>query len=185
MSERKWTPSQEDAINARGGSVLVSAAAGSGKTAVLVERIISLITDEKNPIDADRVLVVTFTNAAAAEMKDRIARAISNLIYENPDKSYLRRQQMLLDKAQISTVHSFCMSLISENFQKLNIPPDFTIADANRIEVFKNQAINEILEEIYENESEIYEALSEIFSLDKNDKNLIDMILRLDNFISS
>lgn len=185
MSERKWTPSQEDAINARGGSVLVSAAAGSGKTAVLVERIISLITDEKNPIDADRILVVTFTNAAAAEMKDRIARAISNLIYENPDKSYLRRQQMLLDKAQISTVHSFCMSLISENFQKLNIPPDFTIADANRIEVFKNQAINEILEEIYENESEIYEALSEIFSLDKNDKNLIDMILRLDNFISS
>ena len=111
MADVKWTKSQQNAINARNGAVLVSAAAGSGKTAVLVERIIDMITDPKNPVDADRFLVVTYTRAAAGEMKDRIAARLSELLENDPLNEALRRQQMLLGRAMID----FC-SYAADNF---------------------------------------------------------------------
>ena len=117
MSEKKWTPQQMDAIQARGGTVLVSAAAGSGKTAVLVERVIGRILDADNPIDADRMLVVTFSNAAALEMKQRIMEMIA----ENPADERLQRQQLLLERAQISTIHAFCLEQQKALFAR-NIP---------------------------------------------------------------
>ena len=126
---RNWTPGQRDAIEARGGTLLVSAAAGSGKTAVLVQRVIERLTDERHPTDADRLLVVTFTKAAAAEMRDRIAAQIALLLEEDPYNVRLQRQQILLARAQISTIHSFCSELVRENFYKLGVSPDFRILD--------------------------------------------------------
>ena len=112
----KWTEAQLDAIRARQGTVLVSAAAGSGKTAVLVERVIERLTDSENPTDADRLLVVTFTKAAAAEMRERIERRLSDMIREEPMNDRLRRQQLLLQQAQICTVDSFCSTIVREFF---------------------------------------------------------------------
>ena len=114
MSEREWTPEQRQSIDARGGSLLISAAAGSGKTAVLVERIIALVTDPTHPVDVDRLLVVTFTRAAAAEMRQRLSNALAKKMAENPDDPYYQRQQMLLPRAYISTVHGFCTRLLQE-----------------------------------------------------------------------
>ena len=105
----RWTDAQLDAIRARRGTVLVSAAAGSGKTAVLVERVIERLTDEESPTDADRLLVVTFTKAAAAEMRERIERRLLELIREHPENARLRRQQLLLQQAQICTVDSLSL----------------------------------------------------------------------------
>ena len=119
--KRVWTDSQQDAIRARKGTLFVSAAAGSGKTAVLVQRVIERLTDPVAPSDADRLLVVTFTNAAAQEMKERIAQRLTELLEEHPGDTRLQRQQMLLPQARISTIHSFCSDLVRENFYQLNI----------------------------------------------------------------
>ena len=109
---RNWTDSQKQAIESRNGTVLVSAAAGSGKTAVLVERVIGRITDKQNPVDIEKLLVVTFTKAAAAEMKERISVRLSEMIAEEPTNTYLKRQKMYLPNAQISTMDSFCARLV-------------------------------------------------------------------------
>ena len=130
---RNWTEQQKDAIKARKGSVLVSAAAGSGKTAVLVERVIERITDPENPTDADRLLIVTFTKLAAGEMRDRIAKAVSALIKKDPGNSRLINQQTLLANAKICTIDSFCSSLVKENFELLDISPDFRTADEGEL----------------------------------------------------
>ena len=115
---RQWTDAQKQAIDSRDGTVLVSAAAGSGKTAVLVERVIQRITDSNNPVDIEKLLIVTFTKAAAAEMKERIAQRLSQLIHEEPRNQYLKRQKMYLSSAQISTMDSFCGKLVKDNFEK-------------------------------------------------------------------
>ena len=120
-----WTPSQKNAIEARGGTVLVSAAAGSGKTAVLVQRVIERITDKASPVNVENLLVVTFAKAAAAEMRERIGKVLSQKIEENPTDSFLKRQKMFLPNAGICTMDSFCQKLVKENFQKLDILPDF------------------------------------------------------------
>ena len=127
--ERRWTPEQQDAIEARGGTVLVSAAAGSGKTAVLVERFIRRITDPVAPVDADRMLVVTFTRAAAGEMRERILAALNARIAAEPGNAALRRQKLCLARAHISTVHGFCSDLLREFFCRVDIAPDFRVAD--------------------------------------------------------
>ena len=124
-----WTKEQEAVITSRGGDLLVSAAAGSGKTAVLVERILTMICDEKVPVDIDRMLIVTFTKAAAAEMKERIGRAIENYLQKNPENEHVRRQSAYLQKAQISTIHSFCLQLIRDHFNTLGIDPEFRMMD--------------------------------------------------------
>ncbi|MBQ2756463.1 MAG: UvrD-helicase domain-containing protein, partial [Oscillospiraceae bacterium] len=109
---RNWTEAQSNAIYARGGTLLVRAAAGSGKTAVLVERVVSMITAAEDAISADRLLVATFSNAAAAEMRGRISERIEDILREDETNNYLRKQQMLLESAQIGTVHAFCLKLI-------------------------------------------------------------------------
>lgn len=185
MSSRKWTENQKNAISAREGSILVSAAAGSGKTAVLVERVIEIITDEKNPCDADRLLIVTFTNAAAAEMKERIAEKILKLIENDPYNTRLRRQQILLSKAHISTIHSFCNELIRQNFFKLGISPEFRIADTNEINVLKNDAVQNTLEDLYRDGNKDFFNLVETFGNNKDDRSLINIIYELYDFTRS
>jgi ATP-dependent helicase/nuclease subunit A len=189
MMEREWTKQQRDAMEARGGTLLVSAAAGSGKTAVLVERLIGLITDEKHPCDADRLLVVTFTSAAASEMRERASKRLSDMIEQNPLDSNLQRQQMLLQNAHISTIHAFCLDLLREHFEKLDIPPDFRIADQNEIEIIRQDVLEDLLEEKYAfdmrgGKGDFLE-LSYILSSGRNDSLLVDTILRLYDFTRS
>ena len=186
MSGREWTQAQKDAIDAR-GALLLSAAAGSGKTAVLTERVIGLITDPQNPIDADRILIVTFTRAAAAEMKDRISRSLSERLAAAPRemRTVLRRQQMLLEKAQISTVDSFCMNLVAENFEKLSLAPDFRIFDENRLRMMRLTAIDTVIDSLYENDGEDWRNLREVFGSDRSDRKLSDMLLKLYFFVSA
>ncbi len=149
MSRANWTEEQRQAIWGHGGSILVSAAAGSGKTAVLVERVVELITREEDPVDADRLLVVTFSNAAAREMKQRIARRLWEMAREDPGNSRLARQQLLLESAQISTIHSFCVSLIRGYFQLLGIPAEFRIAEERELDLLRMRAVQELIEEEY------------------------------------
>ena len=126
---RSWTEHQKDAINSRRGNIVVSAAAGSGKTAVLVERVIQRLTDRENPTSADRLLIVTFTKAAANEMLERITAAVEKLLRDNPTDGNLIRQQMLLPSAKICTIDSFCASLVKESFELLDFSPETVIAD--------------------------------------------------------
>ncbi|MDD2212852.1 MAG: UvrD-helicase domain-containing protein, partial [Clostridia bacterium] len=133
MSKSGWTREQEDAIKTRGCSLLVSAAAGAGKTAVLVERIVSRILDEQNPLDVDRLLVVTFTNAAAREMKERIDEALTKRLCENPQDQRLQKQRLLLGKAAISTLHSFCLEIIRQNYYRLQLSGDLALDPRFRI----------------------------------------------------
>ena len=172
MSEMKFTPAQQDAINAEGGSVIVSAAAGSGKTRVLVQRVIKMLTREKNPIPADRLLIVTFTNAAADEMKKRINSEIEKLIKQSPQNTFLRRQQILLMNADICTIHSFCSRLIKENFFSLDISQDFRIAPDTELAVIKYRIMSDIIEQKYTENTNSFALLSAIFSGTKNDNNL-------------
>ena len=149
MSEPKWTPAQRAAIADRGGALLVSAAAGSGKTAVLTERAVRLITDPDHPVDADRLLIVTFTNAAAAELRARIGQALLRRSQAEPGNSALRRQRMLLQRAPICTIDAFCLDLLHKHFQALDIPPDFSPADPGSVETLRAAALSETLEHAY------------------------------------
>ena len=124
-----WTKAQQKVIDSRNKNLLVSAAAGSGKTAVLVERIISMISEGEKPLDIDRLLVVTFTNAAAAEMRERIAHALDKKLCENPDNEHLQKQLSLLQGAHITTIHSFCLYVIRNYFHRIDLDPSFKIAD--------------------------------------------------------
>lgn len=186
MAERTWTKPQSDAITARGGSVLVSAAAGSGKTAVLVERAVRLICDPVEPVDADRLLVVTFSRAAAAEMKQRMGMRLTELIRENPEDIRLQRQQALLAGAQISTVDSFCLDLVRQNFQNLEVSPDFSIADQNELTIMENDCVADCIAWFYENEGEgAFPELVELLSTARNDDKLAEVILRIYGFSRS
>ena len=150
MAEVVWTPAQRDAIESRGYSVAVSAAAGSGKTAVLTRRIIERVCGEDG--DISRVLVVTFTKAAAAELVSRIADALARKLAENPENAHIRKQSLLVSSAHISTIHSFCLDLIRTNFQKLNIPPDFTAGDETEIRLLMNEIAEELISDYFEGE---------------------------------
>jgi len=181
----KFTPEQQNAIYARGGTVLVSAAAGSGKTAVLVERVIQRILDPVDPVDADRLLVATFSNAAAQEMKTRISARLETLSRENPEDLRLARQMILVEQASISTIHSFCLDLIRQNFQKLDLQPDFRIADERETALMRQGAAEEVVEEAYRREEQPFLDLVELLSGGRNDKNLFDTIRRLYDFLRS
>lgn len=177
--KRSWTDKQLDAINARDGSVLVSAAAGSGKTAVLVQRVIERLTDPEKPASADRFLIVTFTKAAAGEMRQRIAAAIDKLLKENPTDNNLIAQKMLLPSAKICTIDSFCSSLVRENFQLLDISPDFKNADEGELSLIEAQAMSDTLEALYEKGETDYLRLVELLFRGRDDSNLSDMIYKL------
>ena len=122
----KWTDQQLKAIQPADRLTVLSAAAGSGKTTVLVARALNLLLDEENPVSAEKMLIVTFSNASAAEFKKRIEKGINEKIKENPTNNYIKMQKVALQKADISTIHAFCIKLVRENFQSLDISPDFT-----------------------------------------------------------
>ena len=144
MGDTKWTDEQLEAINTRKCNLLVAAAAGSGKTAVLVERIIKIVTDIENPVDIDKLLVVTFTNAAASEMRERIAAAITKELEKNPSSKNLQKQLTLLSRANITTIHSFCLDVIKNNFHTIDLDPAFRIGDETEGTLLKNEIIDEL-----------------------------------------
>lgn len=181
----KWTRAQQQAISCRGGTVLVSAAAGSGKTAVLVQRVIDILTDREHPVDADRILVVTFSNAAAEEMRQRINARLSELLAENPTDSYLLRQRTLLSAAHISTVHSFCLELVRANFQLLDIPADFRLGSQNEIDLLEEDVAVQTIEQNYEDNDGSFSDLVELVSSGRDDKGLQDTLHRLYGFVRS
>ena len=185
MSKTKWTKEQQQAIDTRRCNLLVAAAAGSGKTAVLVERIIKIITTEENPVDIDKLLVVTFTSAAAAEMRERIAAAISKALEKNPDSKNLQKQLTLLSRANITTMHSFCLDIIKNYFYTIDLDPSFRIADETEITLMKNEIIEDIFEELYEEDNEYFKGLIEAYSTAKDDERLKEIILNLYKFSMS
>lgn len=181
----KWTTGQQKVIDLRNRNILVSAAAGSGKTAVLVERIIQMITNEEHPVDIDRLLIVTFTNLAAAEMKERIGVAIEKKIEEEPDNAHLQKQMTLIHSAQITTIHSFCKSVISNHFNLINLDPSFRIGDEAELKLLKSDVLEELLEDEYEKGEEDFLELVESYSGGKTDSQLEDLILQLYQFSMS
>jgi ATP-dependent helicase/nuclease subunit A len=184
-SGRNWTAEQKEAITEQGCDILVSAAAGAGKTAVLVERIINKITDPDNPVDIDRLLVMTFTNAAASEMRERIAGAITERLESTPGSQNILRQLTLLDNATITTIHSFCVDVIRSNFQLIGIDPNFRVADETESRLIKLEALNDVFEEQYENENPNFYELLECYGGNRDDQALQDLVLDLYDFMRS
>ena len=148
--EKKWTKEQQQVISLEGRNLLVSAAAGSGKTAVLVERIIRKITDSVHPVDIDKLLIVTYTNAAAAEMRERIGAAIERALGQRPENPHLQRQQTLLHNAQITTIHSFCLSVIRNYFHRIDLDPDFRVAEEGKLKLLKRDMLEQVLKHFYQ-----------------------------------
>ena len=184
MAEVKWTKEQSQAIHEKESNILVAAAAGSGKTAVLVERIINKIINEK--IDIDRLLVVTFTNAAAAEMRERVLEAIYKKLDETPENENLQRQITLLNKASICTIDSFCLDVVRNHFYELeNISPNFRIADTTEIELLKQEVLEDIFEEKYENQEEDFAELINTYTSYRDDTPLKELILKIYTYIQS
>ncbi len=172
MAERKWTQKQEQSITATGGTVLVSAAAGSGKTAVLVERVIRRITDPENPVDIDRLLIVTFTRAAAAEMRQRLGAALTAKMAAEPDNSLYQRQQLLLPQAHISTVHGFCTRLLQQQAVQAGLPIGFKVAEDTQAGLLAAEALDTVLEEAYRRQEPAFLALANQLNSHKNDSGL-------------
>ena len=179
----KWTPQQNNAITARGRNILVSAAAGSGKTAVLVERVIKKITDSKNPVDIDKLLIVTFTNNAASEMKFRITKSLKEILRNEPFNQNAQRQLNLMPNAKICTIDSFCINLVRENFFELGINQDFTNLDENEASLLEDEIISNLTDELFENNDEEFIKLVEQFNTPGNEKPFINAVKKVRRFI--
>jgi len=183
----RWTDEQLEAISASGCNLLVAAAAGAGKTAVLVERIIRKITDKENPVDIDRLLIVTFTTAAAAEMRQRIGDAIARELEKDPGSRNLQRQAALVNRACITTIHSFCLDVIKNNFHCVDLDPSFRIADETEALLMKVETLEELFEEKYDEEdfSPDFLQLVECYGGSRDDRLIQDMVLDLYEFVQS
>ena len=179
VSQVTWTKQQQAAIQSRSGSLIVSAAAGSGKTAVLVQRVLEWITDPKDPCGIDELLVVTFTNAAAAEMRSKISDELHRRLAERPEDSGLRRQLALLGSSRIQTVHSFCQSLLREHFSLCGVDPDFRLADETQCALLKEQALSAVLEEAYAQGAADFRTLCESLTEGRSDEKLGEAVLAL------
>lgn len=180
-----FTEKQQQVIDTHGCNLLVSAAAGSGKTAVLVERIVKMISDETHPVDVDRLLVVTFTNAAAAEMRERISNAISERLVAQPENEHLQRQATLLHNAQITTIDSFCLFVIRNQFHTIDLDPGFRIADEGERKLLRADVLAAVLEEEYSQERQSFLDCMEYFSLGNRDDAVEEVILKLYDFAMS
>lgn len=178
-----WTPEQQYAIDFRDGPAIVSAAAGSGKTAVLVERVIRLLMDEENPVDADKLVVATFTEKAAGELQTRLQRALSAAIEQNPADTYLRSQRTKLEDASISTISSLCMKLIRENSAFLGLSPDFSVIDEAEGRLLFDKALNYIMEEFYEKADEAEKNLLYDWYGRENDSELCSAVKTIYDFL--
>lgn len=183
MGEVKWTTEQLQAIESKGSNILVAAAAGSGKTAVLVERIIHKMIDDK--IDIDKMLVVTFTNAAAAEMRERILEAIYQKLEQDPSNEHLQKQITLLNKASICTIHSFCLDVIRNHFYEIDLPSNFRIADTTEIDLLKQEVLEDLLEQKYIDQDSDFLELLEIYTGYRGDEPLQELVLSIYRFIQS
>ena len=180
----EWTEEQKQAIEEKGTNILVAAAAGSGKTAVLVERIIRKVIDDG--IDIDKLLVVTFTNAAASEMRERVLDAIYEKLDKDPNNENLSRQITLLNKASICTIDSFCLDIVRNNFYELeNLSPNFRIADTTEIDLLKQEVIEDLFEKKYEDEDKSFLKLIHTYTSYKDDTPLKELILKIHNYIQS
>lgn len=178
----KWTEEQQKVIELRDRNILVSAAAGSGKTAVLVERIIAMITEGKAPIDIDRLLVVTFTKAAAGEMRDRVSKAIEEKLLQEPDNVHLQRQQTLIHSAMITTIDSFCMNIVRNYFHLIQLDPTFRMADEIELSLLKSDVMDDLLERKYEEADERFLDLIESYSTGKSDAAIASLVIQLYEF---
>lgn len=174
-----YTDQQKQAIGARNTSLIVSAAAGAGKTMVLVQRVIALLTDPDHPCGVDELLVVTFTNAAAGEMRERISKALHGLLSEHPEDRRLRRQLALLGSARIQTVHSFCQDLIRENFSLCGVDPNFRLADETQCDLLLQSALEGVLEEEYAQKRPDFNALCEDLTDGRTDRALSSAVLEI------
>lgn len=177
-----WTEDQKKVIDLRNRNILVSAAAGSGKTAVLVERIMEMVCDESHPVDVDRLLVVTFTKAAAVEMKERVGAAIRKRLEEQPNNGYLQKQETLVSHAQITTIDSFCSYILRNHFGEIDLDPAFRVADEGELKLLKKDILKELLEEEYAAKRPEFLHFVECYASGKNDDVLEDLILKLYEF---
>lgn len=180
---QQWTKEQKLIIESREGNLLVAAAAGSGKTAVLVERIITIITDTKKPVDIDKLLVVTFTNAAAKEMKERVKVAIERKLQIDYNNKQLQRQLSLMDSAQITTIHSFCLDLLKKYYFLIGLDPDFKIGTEYELGILKAEALSRTLEDMYIKHNKYYKTLIDFYGGEKNDFTIETLINSLYNFV--
>lgn len=174
-----WTKDQRKVIDTRGKNLLVSAAAGSGKTAVLVERILSLITDPEHPVDVDRLLVTTFTKAAASQMRERIGRALAERLVEDPGNEWLQRQEALLPRAQITTIHGFCLYVIRNYFHTIDLNPNFRIADEGEMRLLKQDTAQKVVEEACAAKDPAYLRFAESYGSGSRGSGLEELILQL------
>lgn len=181
----QWTKEQQQVIELRNRNILVSAAAGSGKTAVLVQRIITKLTQDEPPSEIDRMLIVTYTEAAAAEMKERIRDAIERELEKNPGNEHLQRQATLVHNAKVTTIHSFCLSVIRDHFHTIDLDPGFRIAEEGELKLLKHDVIKDVLENRYDEGSREYLDFVDAFAAGRDDKNLEELVLRLFEFSRS
>ena len=173
-----WTKEQKAVIESRNRNLLVSAAAGSGKTAVLVERIIRMITGD-SPIDIDRLLVMTFTKAAAAEMRERIQAAIEKKLEEDPENEHLQQQAVTVQFAQITTIDSFCLHILREHFDCIDIDPAFRVGDEGEMLLLRAEVLQELMEDSYANGGEAFERFVDTYSIGKADGGIEDYIMQV------
>lgn len=181
----KFTPEQQKVIELRNCSILVSAAAGSGKTAVLTERIVREVCDGERPVDIDRLLVVTFTNAAAAEMRERIAAKIAERLEETPDSAHVQRQATLLHNAQITTIDSFCLFLLRNHFNEIGLDPAFRIADEGEVKLMQQDVLKELIEDAYASGDEDFRYCVEYFCPGGRESVLEKHVLNLSRYAAS
>lgn len=178
----EWTREQKNAIDSRDGTVLVSAAAGSGKTAVLVERVIRRLTDKEKPCTADRLLIVTFTRAATQQMRERISQAIGEELRKNPADEHLKRQLIMLPFAKISTIDSFCNDIVKENFHELDLSPDYKMLEGAQLKLVEAEAMNRTLDEYYKENSDEFNELVNILASSTDDSPVGALISKLYNY---
>ena len=180
MSGIQFTPAQAAAISARGGSLLVSAAAGSGKTRVLVERVAGLITDPDHPVEADSLLIMTFTNAAAAKLRADITERLAAAVRADPANQRLRRQQLRLQRASIGTVDAFCLHFVQQHFSALDVPPDFETADEASLERIRQEVLADTLETAYTDPD--FRAFADLYDRNRTDNTAGSVVLEVYNF---
>lgn len=180
-----WTTEQRKVIDLRDRNILVSAAAGSGKTAVLVERILSMVTDPRKPLDVDRLLIVTFTRAAAGEMRERLRGVIEKRLAEDPDNLHLQRQSTLVYSAQISTIDGFCGNVIRNYFHRLDLDPAYRIGEEGELKLLKGDAVQEVMEAAYAKGNSDFHQLVECYAAGKTDEGIGELMLKVYEFAMS
>ncbi len=180
-----FTETQRQVIEQRGCNLLVSAAAGSGKTAVLVERIVEMVCEGENPVDIDRLLVVTFTNAAAAQMREKVSRALNERLALDPENEHLQRQTTLLYNAQITTIDSFCLFVLRNQFHTIGLDPGFRIAEEGEVRLLRGDVLSDVIEDAYGKEEEAFLNCMEYFSVGSRDDAVEKEVLKLYDFAMS